>query len=57
MAIAMCGKNKCASISIPGKIMTSEEIYQEIKDGKICFGFVSQDIEKVVPIIIKEIMK
>ncbi len=55
MALGLLGQGKCCSISVPGKIMTDEEIEENIKLGKVAFGFVNTDAEKVVPIIMKYI--
>ncbi|EHR36417.1 hypothetical protein HMPREF9709_00004 [Helcococcus kunzii ATCC 51366] len=56
IATGMLGRDKCVSVSIPGKKMTEEEIKMEIENGKIAFGFVNYDYEKVVPIILKYIL-
>ncbi len=57
MAIGLIGHQYCASISIPGKIMDDEEIRQQISEGKKAFGFVNYDAEKVIPIIMEELLK
>ena len=45
MAIALLGMNQCATVSMPGKMLS--------EDGKKAYGFTDQHIEKVVPIILK----
>ncbi|NIZ41307.1 DUF2620 domain-containing protein (plasmid) [Entomospira entomophila] len=57
MAIALLGKDKCATISMPGKIMSEAEMLAEIQAGKIAFGFTAQDKEKVVPFLISRLQE
>lgn len=57
IAMGILGGDKCCSISTPSKRMTQEEINQVVKDGKVAFGFVNYDIEKVVPMILEAITK
>lgn len=57
MAIALCGMGLCATVSMPGKIRSDEEILGEIRNGKKAFGFTPQHMEQVVPVIMKEILK
>lgn len=57
MAIAILGRGKTASVSNPGKVMPEEKIREEVRNGKIAFGFTGQDREKVIPIILDEISK
>lgn len=45
--------NQCATVSMPGKMLSEEEILAQVKAGKKAFGFTDQHIEKVVPIILK----
>lgn len=53
MAIALLGMSQCATVSMPGKMMSEDEILAQVKAGKKAFGFTDQHIEKVVPIILK----
>ena len=53
MAIALLGMGSCATVSMPGKMLSEEEILAQVKAGKKAFGFTDQHIEKVVPIILK----
>lgn len=55
MAIALAGADKCCTVSMPGNIKSKEEILSEISNGKIAFGFIPNDAETVVPIIINEL--
>ena len=53
MAIALLGMNQCATVSMPGKMLSEDEILAQVKAGKKAYGFTDQHIEKVVPIILK----
>jgi len=53
MALALLGKNNCATISMPGQIRSNEEIEQEVKDGKVAFGFTAQHKDEVLPVLLK----
>lgn len=57
MAIALAGADKCCTVSMPGNVKSSEEIIAEINAGKIAFGFIPNDAEKVLPKIINELFK
>ena len=52
-AIALLGMNQCATVSMPGKMLSEDEILAQVKAGKKAYGFTDQHIEKVVPIILK----
>ncbi|MGL4382263.1 MAG: DUF2620 domain-containing protein [Bacilli bacterium] len=53
MAIALIGANKCATISMPGNIMSEDDIKKNVEDGKIAFGFTAQDKQVVLPLLLK----
>jgi len=57
MAIGLVGPQYCVSVSIPGHIMGEEEIRKAVRDGKKAFGFVNNDAEKVIPVLLNEILK
>ncbi|GFN36765.1 DUF2620 domain-containing protein [Tepidimicrobium xylanilyticum] len=57
MAIGLIGAQNCVSVSIPGKILTEEEMRKAVREGKKAFGFVNTDAEKVIPVLIDEILK
>lgn len=57
MAIALAGTDKCATVSMPGKIYPDEVIIDEVKKGKVAFGFTAQHIEQVVPVLMNAILK
>ncbi|SIR04780.1 Protein of unknown function DUF2620 [Alkalispirochaeta americana] len=53
MATAILGMDVCATLSIPGKIKTDEEIEREVKLNKKAFGFTFQHAEQIVPVILR----
>ncbi|TDT61328.1 DUF2620 domain-containing protein [Fonticella tunisiensis] len=57
MAIALLGMGLCATVSMPGKIRSNEEIINEVKSGKKAFGFTPQHMDQVIPVIMNEILK
>ncbi len=57
MAIALAGADKCATVSMPGKIFPNEVIVEEVKKGKVAFGFTAQHIDAVVPVLIGAILE
>ncbi|OCQ51136.1 hypothetical protein Ppb6_03697 [Photorhabdus australis subsp. thailandensis] len=52
MAIAIIGADKCVTLSMPGKVLSDEEIIAHVNAGKTAFGFIGQDIEVVIPVLI-----
>lgn len=56
MAIGLLGPQSSLSVSMPGKILPEAAIREGVKSGKRAFGFVNTDAEKVVPIIVSEIL-
>ena len=55
MALGILGGPACASISIPGKRFSASDIDKLLKDGKKAFGFVNQDIDTMVPLLLERI--
>ena len=53
MAIALLGGDKTATLGMPGKTASEEEISQSIAAGKIAFGFTSQDMEFIISNVMK----
>lgn len=53
MAIAILGAARCATLGMPGKILSDSEIAQQVAVGKVAFGFTAQDIESIVPVVVK----
>ncbi|MBD1229186.1 DUF2620 domain-containing protein [Xenorhabdus griffiniae] len=56
MAIALIGLSQCATVGMPGKILSNDEIIAHVKAGKKAFGFTGQDIDIVLPVIINTII-
>ncbi|MDO5088939.1 MAG: DUF2620 domain-containing protein [Leptotrichiaceae bacterium] len=48
MAIALIGADKCATLAMPGNILSEEKIKEEVDKGKVAFGFTPQSAEEVV---------
>ncbi len=57
MALALLGKAKCATVSMPGNIKSDEEIRSEVRDGKVAFGFTAQHKEAVLPVLLDAFVK
>ncbi|QQO10912.1 DUF2620 domain-containing protein [Breznakiella homolactica] len=55
ITMGLMGRDKCISVSMPGKVLSQEEITAAVKAGKIAFGFVNYDAEKVIPLILQAI--
>ena len=51
MAIAIAGADKCATLAMPGNILEEEKIRDEVKTGKVAFGFTPQSAEQVIKIV------
>ena len=56
MAIALLGMSNCATLSMPGNIRSDEEIIKEVNSGKKAFGFTAQHADKVLPLVMKELL-
>lgn len=57
LAIALLGADRCATVSMPGKICSDAEIISYVSAGKIAFGFTAQHAEAVLPILLKELVR
>lgn len=55
MAMALLGPTKCATISMPGKIFSDEDITKAVNEGKIAFGFTASHLEQVLPVLLNAI--
>lgn len=53
MAIALIGRDKCETVSMPGKKPKEEKVVEAVKNGKKAFGFTGDHVEVAVPMIIK----
>lgn len=57
MALALLGHDKCVTLSMPSSAMSEEEIREQVRSGKVAFGFTAQDKEKIVPVVMDELLK
>lgn len=57
MAMALLTRDKCATVSMPGKPPKEENIIKVVSEGKVAFGFTGDHLDKAVPIIVREILK
>ncbi|KAF0222934.1 MAG: hypothetical protein FD133_1319 [Erysipelotrichaceae bacterium] len=57
MAIGLIGPQSCVSVSIPGRVFGEGELREAVRSGKKAFGFVNYDAEKVIPVLLDEILK
>jgi len=55
IATGLLGKDKCITVSMSGKVLSQDEINAAVKNGKVAFGFVNYDAEKMIPMILKAI--
>ncbi|MDO4431989.1 MAG: DUF2620 domain-containing protein [Aerococcaceae bacterium] len=55
MAIALLGRENTVTLSMPGSVMSEEEIRENVRSGKKAFGFTAQHKEFIVPIVIDEL--
>ncbi|GIN63932.1 hypothetical protein J27TS8_39250 [Robertmurraya siralis] len=55
MAIALIGKDKCETVSMPGKKPNEEKVLEAVQNGKKAFGFTGDHVDEAVPMIIKAI--
>ena len=51
MVIAIAGADKCATLAMPGNILEEEKIRDEVKAGKVAFGFTPQSAEQIIKIV------
>ncbi|TLQ40160.1 DUF2620 domain-containing protein [Ruoffia tabacinasalis] len=57
MAIALLGRDNTSTLSMPGSLKSETDIRHEVSSGKKAFGFTAQHMDKVVPIIMDELLK
>ncbi|BAB04307.1 DUF2620 domain-containing protein [Halalkalibacterium halodurans] len=57
MAIAILGKNRCATISMPGKPPVKEEVDNAVQQGAKAFGFTGDHKERAVEYLIESLLK
>lgn len=56
MAIAILGYTSCFTASTAGKPPKEDEILKAVNSGKKAFGFTSDHVKSVVPLIVKAIL-
>lgn len=57
LALGLLGPGLCVSISTPGMVMNEQEIRHQVQSGKKAFGFVNNHAERLLPILLAEIVK
>lgn len=57
MAIALLTRDKCATLSMPGRPPKEENIIKAVEEGKLAFGFTGDHYEQIIPILVKELLK
>lgn len=57
MAMALLGRDKCETVSMPGRPPVKEKIVNAVAQGKVAFGFTGDHAQMAVPIIIEELLK
>lgn len=57
MAIAIIGRDKCETVSMPGKKPNQQVVEAAVQQGKIAFGFTGDHLEAAVPMIIHALKK
>ncbi|MDB4896354.1 MAG: hypothetical protein JWN15_2616 [Firmicutes bacterium] len=57
MAIAMLGKPKCETVSMPGRPPKEEQIRKAVESGIVGFGFTADHAEQAVSMIVKAILE
>lgn len=55
MAIAIIGRDKCETVSMPGKKPKNESVMEAVKSGKKAFGFTGDHVDAAVTMIINAI--
>lgn len=55
MAIALLGKDKCETVSMPGRKPKEENVTKAVRSGKVAYGFTADHIDTAVPMIINAI--
>ena len=55
MAIAIVGRDKCETVSMPGRKPDEAKVREAVQSGKKAFGFTADHKEMAVPMIMKAI--
>jgi Protein of unknown function DUF2620 len=56
MAIALLGKQQCATISMPGQPPTKEKVKEAVEQGAKAFGFTGDHKEKAVQYLMETLL-
>lgn len=56
MALALLGHNNCVTLASPSKVKSHEEIIEEVKSGKIAFGFTAPSSENILNSLIPALL-
>lgn len=57
MAIALLTRDKCVTLSMPGRPPKEEDIVRAVEEGKLAFGFTGDHYEQIIPILLRELLK
>ncbi len=57
LAVGLLGPALCVSISNPGRVMSEEEVRAQVRSGKRAFGFVNNDAERLLPVLLDEMIQ
>lgn len=52
MAIAILGRDKCETVSMPGRKPSEEKVIEAVQAGKKAFGFTGDHVDLAVPMIL-----
>src|SRR5690625_3985596 len=55
MAIAIIGRDKCETVSMPGRKPKEENVIEAVNNGKVAFGFTGDHMETAVPMVLNAI--
>lgn len=55
MVIALVGSEKTIALGMPGVTLSESKIIDSINQGKIAFGFTSQDMEFIISTVMNEL--
>jgi len=56
MPIALVGYASCVTVATPTSVMEEAQLIEAVQNGKRCFGMVNEAIEKVVPVLVREMI-
>jgi hypothetical protein len=56
IALGLLGKDKCITVAMPGKVLSDGEIAAAVSAGAVAFGFTSDSLEKVLPVLVQALL-